>query len=599
MDEEIKDHPDETKLRSLWARLGGCFVFSFRALLVLVGGIALFGVAAGYVAMNGAKWFPTPDQAYRDAPCVAEAELVADEDVDGLLGDSWSCRTQVLKLGETASAFTLSFLEFTEAGTFAGEPTPNSSSAQFDEFFDMVRADEKSYVIVFAHGWRNNADHGNGDVRKFQTLLSYAAAFIDQRCDDDPAYCGMRVRGLYVGWRGSSFHEPGADALASFMSAATFMDRKVLSDGIPLYGTNGLITGLPASVSVALQKIDAELDLRKDGAGGSDRMLVMGHSLGANLLLQGFKSTYVAAIKNHVPGHIMRPPVGDLMVLINPATSAADWTEITDQVRGRTVPVANIYWRYDGPTHDFFADRQPPVLIALTATCPFADEQFDRWGSYWQGYFQSFASGFTGSDATGCDWVTAFALPLAQILLNDARAFGRVAMGQLVPTEKEDKTWPPQIRGITHGVELNTSADAATTLANSRNPDVNQCENVDGWLYEARLRNVEGDPKGHGLNWDAGYTGSDVIPNLSPVRLAGPGGLGRLEVQFAHGGSINRTANLITTDPVTAANDPFWNVAANGNAIQNHGGYVSYQLWCALNQFVLDDTTGINAPGSS
>jgi len=59
---------------------------------------------------------------------------------------------------------------------------------------------------------------------------------------------------------------------------------------------------------------------------------------------------------------------------------------------------------------------------------------------------------------------------------------------------------------------------------------------------------------------------------------------GGINAQFRH--------NILRTNlgrAITVANDPFWNVRALDSAVAEHNNYVSYPLWCALNQIVLDD----------
>jgi len=527
-----------------------------------------------------------PDGAYRDRDCVAPPvdPRKAVVHVDHQLGDEWDCRGEQFVL-EAGQEFTLNFLEFSEDGTPAGATLADGTSAQLATFQRLLEPDEKTYVLVFAHGWRNNASYGNHDIHKFRILLAYAAAFVNQRChaDGDTTYCGMKVRGLALGYRGASFNERDEhgnalpDLQASLMAAPTFMARKALTDGDLARGAAGT---LPMAVAAALRDIESGLALRDHTGLGPDRMIVVGHSLGANLLLRAFKADIVQAVSRHQTGSILPAVIGDLLVLVNPATTAAVWMEIAQSVRTATgVPETG---RFTSTSASFFGDGQPPVVMALTATCPFYASIFEGWREYWETYFRQFHAALAEKLNPACDWVTAFALPLAEAMGSDNNGsqYSTIALGQLVPHE------PDGLAGLTHGLETNTSTGTRTSFARSGQEEFNRCTEVPGWLLAARGRVA-----GQHEPWDAGHRRDGPKANLSPVRLAS-GEWKRLEIQFSLVADIYwGEPHSIDARWIASPNDPFWNVAAHANTIEHHGGYVSYQLWCALNQFVLDDTT--------
>jgi hypothetical protein len=303
-------------------------------------------------------------------------------------------------------------------------------------------------------------------------------------------------------------------------------------------------------------------------------MLVVGHSAGGNVLLRGLRPELLAAIRAHRPSDIMPSPLGDLVVLVNPATSAADWNALVEAQR-RLAGLPPTY-RWDGASLRSYTIEQPPVVVSLTSTCPFNAQRFRDWRDYWGGFFQQAIDGLRGTADPACDWVTAFALPLAQMVLNDERAYGRTAMGQLVPATDAK---PIQLFGTTHGVELSTSA--ATSLKGSTIEASNRCGPADHWLYRARSAK----PRAGHNQWDTGYGANGLITIRPRDQVKG---WTKLQIQFVHGAKIYRRANLIDAQAITSGTDPFWNVAAHANTIEGHGSYVSYQLWCALNQLVLD-----------
>lgn len=66
----------------------------------------------------------------------------------------------------------------------------------------------KNYVVVFVHGWRNNADIGNGNVADLRVYAAHAARFVADRCGwGDQRFCNMKVTAVFVGWRGARTDE--------------------------------------------------------------------------------------------------------------------------------------------------------------------------------------------------------------------------------------------------------------------------------------------------------------------------------------------------------------------------------------------------------
>ena len=73
----------------------------------------------------------------------------------------------------------------------------------------------------------------------------------------------------------------------------------------------------------------------------------------------------VAKILRHEPGSVMTPPFGDLIVLLNPASEASNWTALQRAMRQRVFFDGSEADRVAG--HKFFPPQQPPIYIALTS----------------------------------------------------------------------------------------------------------------------------------------------------------------------------------------------------------------------------------------
>jgi hypothetical protein len=101
----------------------------------------------------------------------------------------------------------------------------------------------------------------------------------------------------------------------------------------------------------------------------ADRLIVIGHSLGGNILATGLNSAMIDKIRAHRNGEILESPLGNLVVLLNPASEAWKWTSIQHEMR--------LHVHFPENTTDvdpqaktdagFFPPDQPPVYISITS----------------------------------------------------------------------------------------------------------------------------------------------------------------------------------------------------------------------------------------
>jgi hypothetical protein len=117
------------------------------------------------------------------------------------------------------------------------------------------------------------------------------------------------------------------------------------------------------------------------------RMIVFGHSLGGNMLATALQDEMVKMVERHrprrevpdsdlpgtafhtEPADFLPAPIGNLVVLINPASEAAKWTEIQRVVWRQT----EMSYADKGHSADYaagnwyFRPEQRPVMISVTA----------------------------------------------------------------------------------------------------------------------------------------------------------------------------------------------------------------------------------------
>lgn len=459
-----------------------------------------------------------------------------------------------------SSEFTYSFLELSES-----EPTELKSTDQWDKLDAVLKNGKRKYVITFIHGWRNDASLKAPDDRRFRTLLTYSRQFLNHRCRKEQRYCDTQLVGVFIGWRGALIEEIGENY--SFPAVLwTFWNRKQKSEQ---HG-EGIIRHIKA--------IESRLHL-DPGNPDADKMLVLGHSFGGNMLATALQQCLtgegnptvfcgegaekIEKITDYRTKELAAAPLGDLTVIVNPAAELKKWSDIQRAVRKRNG------YRDDLGTSQLQKDRlfrrdQRPTYIALTAARDWSDKEKCT----------------TEDKVTTCDknydWATGKVFNLGYFYRKHFEE--KMAIGHFLPTQE----YP---YGASHEVITNASDAPNTNISNSLDPQNSTCDVQDGWLWQTK-----GYSKTTTGYWDT-WT-SDLQPNNRLVVRKGYTGRDAISQQFRLGlfpGNIKPSRQDHSS--FEPANTPFWSIRATPNAIPAHNSYINYPLWCSLNQMVLDDIT--------
>lgn len=448
---------------------------------------------------------------------------------------------------------------------------------QLDDLRASFSKSSQDIVFIYVHGWRHDAQLANKNVRQFHTMLGYARSALNVRCIETGNYCDAELTGVYLSWRGKAFREPDKGNYelphpGAILAASTVWGRKKQSEV--------LASGIAERTLIDIQN---SLDLDPNSF-KSDKMLVVGHSFGGNMLAEVLKERAVKAVEGHQLGKAMPPLLGDLVVLINPAAEARKWIEIQRAEREKFsvlegVNAVHSALSYPDGTQEkikkwrgMYPIDQRPIYISITA-----------------------AAGWSSIEKKNefHDSATKTLFPLSRLAVLDFKRENRIAIGHYTPTHKKIATSNGDRAinvgepvGQTHEIVTNASGrKAGTSYANSSNPEYSWCGDHSGWLYQARLRAVPpGEKATSNDGWDSSYSGSDAMrPLLNKM--------GGAETQIRHALYLEEFNHA---ESVVSGHNPFWNIRALDTAVAEHAGFWNFPLFCTINSLWLDNVTAPN-----
>jgi hypothetical protein len=556
-------------------------------------------------------------------------------------------------------AYDLAFVELQEDGqphaligenreAWTGEKHDEQPIGQLDSLLKHLDQRDPQYVVVFIHGWRHDASIGDGNVGDLRVYAAHAARFLADRCDlGDARYCKANVTAVFIGWRGARSDELWLTRhlgvigswIADFTAVFTLFDRKPVSEAIA------------PSALAAIRAIQDTLGMSKPVVNGlppdnPNRLLILGHSLGGNMLAVALKDQVIKKVMRHTPGTYMLPPLGDLVVLINPASEAANWTAIQravwDRIPMATAERASLADFATG--HNFFTPDQRPVLISITAARDWPPGGLRPVDCAWlerRGALTRLReSRQLGAEDIEYDSATYDAFPtfkgdLRPIANSIVRWAGHVsgAAPRIDPCQPVVSRNPIQLVGAGFAAALrvlpfmNTDAEQTHTIGHLDPPraprgtihsnfvsgrpfGTTHEARASGSAQERAVRRTKQTNTGlqvesslsydeitapaaacqQSKNWLTRARGEGAVSRTfwdsdAPQRPSRDSAEGLPALHFIHG---FETAGL---SAITRANDPFWNVRAFDTALARHDGYMLSSFICAINQFILDDIT--------
>lgn len=194
------------------------------------------------------------------------------------------------------TSFHRSWLEYAENGFH------HDDGSQINSILNWIKQQtEPVYLIVYVHGWHNNADDSGdneeADSIKFDHLLARQFDTLARLKKSGKIKVMPKVLGVYVGWRGEEYK--GWTVLPWLLS---ILDRSEVADAI---GRAGVLENDLMKISEAVRQTNRD----------ESRMLVVGHSLGGRMLV----STFIDELNVGNPQPLGK---GTLIVTLNAAVGA-------------------------------------------------------------------------------------------------------------------------------------------------------------------------------------------------------------------------------------------------------------------------------------
>lgn len=227
--------------------------------------------------------------------------------------------------------------------------------------FAVESHNQEFLVVVFVHGWKHNAEAGDGNIQSFRDTLKRLSA-MESSISRQSGTAPRRIAGVFLGWRGRSISAP-------ILKELTFWDRKNTAHKVGYGGTTEVLSRLEM-----FRNTKHEI-ARQDDRLSNTRLVVVGHSFGGAVIYSALSEILENGfVQTQGPIGLVSNTVGfaDLVVLINPAFEALKFANLSDMSIERTT----------------YFPGQLPVLAVLTSEADYATKYAFPVGRFFSTMFE-------------------------------------------------------------------------------------------------------------------------------------------------------------------------------------------------------------------
>ena len=227
---------------------------------------------------------------------------------------------------EASAEYKLGFVEIDDQGWFYD---PRQKEAVEDMINQQIgkkaTPGSAAIIVLFVHGWKNNAAFDNTNVQTFRIALKQLSALENTLATNEQRPPRVLI-GVYAGWRGLSIKSDYFPIPLG--KETTFWSRKNAAQRVGAYGAmTELIMNLEELQRTANQALPTNATQTK--------LIIVGHSFGADAVYHSISQIVTERFvdtQGQAPGQVLKP-IGDQVIFLNPAFEAARFYDLEQLAR--------------------------------------------------------------------------------------------------------------------------------------------------------------------------------------------------------------------------------------------------------------------------